>query len=273
MKPRVFILAAAIAFMTCGALIAEPQVRQFESPQHVLLGQPVYWIIEVRHPIFESYDLQLQSPAGAQMEVESRTDRRQQDVMITVYRVRLTAQNLSMGGPPAAVLTGAAGLLIPVRAKSVQVTSISGDSMDVRDPELPRFRTPPSYQWTIAGGVAIAVLLAVLAFRWWMKKRAGSARQTLIRNLKEASLLTHGSKPPDPAWICMLLRSELLWGEPVSAATVAELIERGKQTAQHSVLSEALESLEQARYSGNVVRDAAMIEKTVNAAMEILQKR
>lgn len=272
MKSRLWILLCALWLIPGGALSADPQVRQFDPPRSVLLGQPVYWILEVRHPIWESYDLQLHAPAGAQMELESRTDRRQQDDVVTLYRVLFVAQNLSIPEPPAAALIGA-GRVIPVRSRAVQVTAISGASMEVRDPELPRFQAPPSRGKTTAGVLAIIALLAVLVQRWWMRKRAASDRQILIRNLKEAEMHARSSKPPDPAWLCMLLRSELLWGEPVDAATVAEIYERGKQTAQHSILSEALETLEQARYSGGVVRDAAMIEKTVNAAMEILYNR
>jgi hypothetical protein len=119
----------------------------------------------------------------------------------------------------------------------------------------------------------IAILLLVLVVRWWMRRNAASPRQTLLRNLKEALSHAGGSKPPDPAWLCLLLRSELLWGERVDAVTVTELAERGRQTAQHTILSEALATLEEARYSGGVVRDAAMLGKTVHAAMEILEKR
>jgi hypothetical protein len=273
MTARTLILPCAIAALLCSGLQADPQIRHFDAPPRVLLGQPVYWILEVRHPLWESYELTLQPPAGAQMQVEGSTHRRVQDVMITMYRVRFIAQSLSLNDPLAAVFTDTSGRQFPVQGRPVRVTPISGDSLDVRDPEPPRFRKAVSARSNTAAVTVIAVLFCFLMVRWWMRRNAASPQQTLLRNLKEALSLAGGSKPPDPAWLCMLLRSELLWGEPVGAVTVAELSERGRQTMQHAILSEALATLEEARYSGGVVRDAAMLEKTVNAAMEILEKR
>ena len=249
---------------------AEPRVRQFDPPQSVLLGHPVYWILEVRHPLWESYDVSLQAPAGAAMQIEDRLDRRDQNEMVSVYRIRITAQELTLPAPPAAIVTGSGGTAV-ITAKALTVSAISKDSMDLRDPALPRFPVQPTRTRYIVAGSAIAALLLSLLVLWLLRKRAATPRQVLLRRLQEA--LAKARRPADPAAMSRLFRSELLWGGAVEAATVSELQERGKQHPQLAVLSEALEKYEMARYSGAPLRDPDLVKRSVQAALDVLGRR
>ena len=266
-------LVLLLALTCSGILHAAPRIRQLDPPRNALLGQSVYWLIEVRHPVWESYDLALQAPAGAQMELENTSYRRSRDDLVSLYRVRFTPQNLKIGGPPAAILTDLKGESVVIRGKSVEVSAISGNSLDVRDPVLPRFPVPRSNTTLIAAVGVIGALLAALLIFAWRRRLSLNPRNVLIRQLSQVRTRIGTARPPDPSWVCILLRSDLLWGEMVNAATVTELADRAKQTKQHEVLSTALQTLEEARYSGGVVSDGALVEQSVQAALEILENQ
>jgi hypothetical protein len=244
-------------------------VKQFDPPQTVLLGQPVYWIVEARHPLWESYDLSLQPPAGVQMEVASRTDRRAGNEMETLYRVRIVPQELAMATPPAAVLSGTGGAVV-LATKRMEVRAISGASLEMRAPETPRFRQEASRAATIAGAVVVALLLCAFAYLQWKRRWEARPRQVLLRELRELQRRARIRRPADPAWLCSLFRSELLWGAPVEASTVSELQERSRESPPLAAISHALESFEHARYSGALIRDQALVTQSVSAAMEVL---
>lgn len=207
------------------------------------------------------------------MELESTSYRRSKDDLISLYRVRFTPQNLKIGGPPAAILTDLKGESVAIRGKPVEVSAISGSSLDVRDPVLPRFPAPRSSTTLVAAVALIGILLATLLIFVWRRRLSLNPRNVLIRQLSQVRERIGTPRPPDPAWVCILLRSDLLWGERVNAATVTELADRAKQTKQHEVLSIALQTLEEARYSGTVVSDVALLEQSVQAALQILENQ
>src|SRR6188508_1982974 len=117
-----------LLLLLASTLSAEPRVRQFDPPAEIRLGQPAFWMLEVRHPMWESYSLTLQSPAGAKMAIDSRKDRRVGDSMVSLYRISIVAENLSLASPPAAVITGSAGAAV-VSTRALTVVPISGASL------------------------------------------------------------------------------------------------------------------------------------------------
>ncbi|HSE39937.1 MAG TPA: hypothetical protein VLH08_04165 [Acidobacteriota bacterium] len=67
MKFRLVIFLVLNFLVIAISASAEPTIRQLFPKQTLFLGEFVDWTIEVRHPLWESYELKLMSPRGAEM--------------------------------------------------------------------------------------------------------------------------------------------------------------------------------------------------------------
>lgn len=271
MKFRIFLLLIFFFILT---LIAdsEPFIRQIFPRQTVFLGEAVDWVIEVRHPLWEAYQISLKSPEGMDMRIIETQQQSIGNEMRSVYRIRIVPQSLAISGTPSVLITDGRGTNSVLNGKPLNVRTISGDSTEIKQPEPPHFHPVPNpAQLAFAGG-AVVVLLTLLVFLRIKRRRAATPRNVLLRQLRRLyQELRHGDVR-NPLVLSKILRSELIWGFAAESFTASELKERADQKRQTVV--EALETLDFTRYSNEPGQiESKKIEEALGTAMKIVSNK
>ena len=265
----IFLLLSLITLQNAG--IAEPQIRQFFPARTVLLGQPFFWTIKIHYPLWESYTLQVQPCGGARIEIADQRIAEEEGEIASTYRLKIVPEDLKVTGTPSVLITGRNGQSIVLNGKPIVVGNISGSSLEIRNASAPHFK-----QIRITGNSATFYLTiflgaAGLTMLFWLRRRARTPRQVLLREFGRSQLEIQKEHLPFALW--RHLRSELLWGFSAEACTAHQLKEAAGSNARLVLVAEALQIMEQMRYSGEKsFRPDPVIWKAVTAAVELAQK-
>jgi hypothetical protein len=267
MKVRILLLF--VFFIITLNATSEPFIRQIFPRQTVFLGEAVDWVIEVRHPLWEAYQISLKAPEGMEMRIIETDQQSIGNEMRSVYRIRIIAQSLAISGTPSVLITDGRGTNSVLNGKTLTVRTISGDSTEIKQPEAPHFRPAANpAQLAFAGG-AVVLLLAVLIFLRIRRRRAATPRNILLRQLRRLHQeLRHGDVR-NPLVLSKILRSELIWGFAAESFTATELKERADE--KRKTVVEALEALDLTRYSNEQGQlESKKIEEALGIAMNIV---
>lgn len=251
---------------------SEPFIRQIFPRQNVFLGEAIDWVIEVRHPLWEAYQISLKAPEGMEMRIIETQQQSIGNEMRSVYRIRIIAQSLAISGTPSVLITDGRGTNSVLNGKPLTVRTISGNSTEIKQAEPPHFRPVANpAQLAFAGG-AVVVLLAVLIFLRIRRRRASTPRNVLLRQLRRLHQeLRHGDVR-NPLVLSKLLRSELIWGFAAESFTASELKERADE--KRKTVVEALEALDLTRYSNEQGQiESKKIEEALGTAMNIVSHK
>jgi hypothetical protein len=246
---------------------ADVQIKQFLPHQKILLGHPVFWTIETRSPLSETYDLRINSCKGADLRIVDPSWNIEKEQIVQTFRIRITATDLVIPDAPSAVIFDEKGQSLAVNGKALTVNAISGESMEIKEPG-------PLKPWTIVtkrsrilyGSILVLICLLIVSF---LKRfHASRPRQILIRDLKKAAFEIQHQRLPVQVW--RLLRSDLLWGFPAEVFTPSQLKEKAKWNLRLDVIADGLKALETWRYAGEgAVWDKSRVERSLRAAIEI----
>ncbi|MCI0446429.1 hypothetical protein L0152_24865 [bacterium] len=271
MKFRIYFLLIFFFILTL-IVDSEPFIRQIFPRQTVFLGEVVDWVIEVRHPLWEAYQISLKSPEGMEMRIIETQQQSIGNEMRSVYRIRIVPQSLAISGTPSVLITDGRGTNSVLNGKPLTVRTISGDSTEIKQAEPPHFHAVPNpAQFVFAGGTVV-VLLALLIFLRIKRHRAATPRNVLLRQLRRLHQeLRHGDVR-NPLVLSKILRSELIWGFAAESFTATELKERADQKRQ--IVVEALETLDFTRYSNEPGQiQSKKIEEALGTAMKIVSNK
>ena len=247
-------------------LHAAVEVRQFFPQQPVLIGQPVFWSIKLHYPLNESYSLQLQAPAGIQMETASRNVYEESGGISVLYFIRMIPVDLHVAEAPSVIVVDQKGQSAVLTGKPLHIATISGSSLVIKEPGKPVFLSVIStrtQRWTLIFCLLLVVVLIVLQYR------ARTPRAKLMRTLQKSVKEIRRGRLPFSLW--SMLRSPLLWGFPAESRTGLELKEAAAGNSRLVAVAELLSSMERARYSGKVVQPEKGSEQCVLAAIEWLK--
>ncbi len=270
MKFRIFLVF--VFFIIALNSFSEPFIRQIFPRQTVFLGQAVDWVIEVRHPLWEAYQISLKAPDGMQMRIVETQQQSLSNEMRSVYRIRIIAQSLAITGTPSVLITDGRGTNSVLNGKPLTIRTISGDSTEIKPAEAPHFRavTNPA-EFALAAG-AIVVLLSILIFLRIRRRRAATPRNVLLRQLRRLHQELRRGDVRNPLVLSKILRSELIWGFAADSFTASELKERADEKRQTVV--EALEALDLTRYSNDREQiESKKIEEALGTAMKIVSHK
>jgi hypothetical protein len=270
MKFRIFLLFVFL-ILTLNAN-SEPFIRQIFPRQTVFLGEAVDWVIEVRHPLWEAYQISLKAPEGMQMRIIETQQQSIGNEMRSVYRIRIIAQSLAISGTPSVLITDGRGTNSVLNGKPLTVRTISGDSTEIKQPESPRFHPVANPAQLAFAGAAVIVLLATLILLRIRRRRAATPRNVLLRQLRRLHQeLRHGDVR-NPLVLSKILRSELIWGFAAESFTASELKERADE--KRKTVVEALEALDLTRYSNEQGQiESKKIEEALGTAMNIVSHK
>ncbi len=254
------------------ASLAEPQIRQFFPDHPALLGQPLFWIIKLQYPLWESYSLQVQPCSGARIEIADQRIEEEEGGIASTYKLKIVPENLNVSGTPSVLITDRKGQTIVLNGKPIPVGNISGASLEIRKASTPRFeQTKVEQTRTVMYLSGVLVLSGFIAI-FWFRYRARSPRQILVRELRKC--LSEMQKKHLPFSLWRQLRSELLWGFSAEAFTAQQLGEAAGSNGCLLQVAEALQIMERMRYAGEkAFRPEPAISNAVTAALDLVQKR
>ncbi|HSE39938.1 MAG TPA: hypothetical protein VLH08_04170 [Acidobacteriota bacterium] len=192
--------------------------------------------------------------------------------MRSVYRIRIIPNSLIVEGTPSVLIADGRGRNSVLNGKPLRIQTISGDSTQIQDPASPVFRKPqkPIPLWIPS--TMIAVLLGLWFYLRFRRKREGTPRAQLLRQLRRLRQELQNGEVRNPLLLSRLLRSDLIWGFPADSFTPAELKEKSSGILE--TISAALESLDLARYAPESEKvEAKNIEDAVVAAIQIVNIR
>jgi hypothetical protein len=270
MKFWIFLLF--VFFILTSQANSEPFIRQIFPRQNVFLGEAIDWVIEVRHPLWEAYQISLKSPDGMDMRIIETQQQSIGNEMRSVYRIRIIPQSLAISGTPSVLITDGRGTNSVLNGKPLTVRTISGDSTELKSPNSPHFRPVPNpAQLAFAGG-AVIVLLGLLIFLQIKRRRASTPRNVLLRQLRRLHQEIHRSEVRNPLVLAKILRSELIWGFAAESLTASELKERADEKRRSVV--EALEALDFMRYCNEPGQiESKKIQDALGTAMKIVSNK
>jgi hypothetical protein len=251
---------------------SEPFIRQIFPRQTVFLGEAVDWVIEVRHPLWEAYQISLKAPEGMQMRIVETQQQSLSNEMRSVYRIRIIAQSLAISGTPSVLITDGRGTNSVLNGKPLTVRTISGDSTEIKQADSPHFRPVTNPAQLAFAGSAIVVLLVLLVFLRIRRRRAATPRNVLLRQLRRLHQEILRGDVRNPLVLSKILRSELIWGFTAESFTASELKERADEKRRTVV--EALEALDLTRYSNERGQiESKKIQEALGTAMKIVSHR
>lgn len=250
---------------------SEPQIKHFFPDHPVLLGQPLFWIVEIRYPVWESYNLKPASCADLKISVDGRKLQEVAGEIRAVYRLAVIPTVLKTSCAPSVTVSDEKGQTTVLNGKPVTVVTISGKSANIKMPRMPipavqpKNYTPLLYSALMLLGALCTVLIAKRVY-------SNSPGQKFLRDLRKASLEVQKDRLPIQVW--RLLRSEMVWGFPAEAYTPAQLQERAAQDRRLAVIAVALRSLEAWRYSGSTgAWDKELVKKALDHAESVIRAK
>ncbi|MCI0605981.1 hypothetical protein L0156_23590 [bacterium] len=267
MKVCVFLLL----FLTPVLAASEPQIKHFFPDHPVLLGQPLFWIVEIRYPLWESYELKSASCSDLKISVAGRKLHEVAGEIRAVYRLAVIPTALKTSCAPSVMVSDEKGQTTVLNGKPLIVGTISGASASIKMPRMPAPVTQPKnynvllYAALILLGMLCAVLIAKRVYN-------NSPTQKFLRDLQKASLELQKDRLPIQVW--RLLRSEMVWGFSAESYTPAQLQERGARDRRLLSIAVALRSLEAWRYSGSAgAWDKELVRKALEHAEIVLRTK
>ncbi len=237
----------------------------------MLLGQPLFWIVEIRYPLWESYELKSASCSDLKISVAGRKLHEVAGEIRAVYRLAVIPTALKTSCAPSVMVSDEKGQTTVLNGKPLIVGTISGASASIKMPRMPAPVTQPKnynvllYAALILLGMLCAVLIAKRVYN-------NSPTQKFLRDLQKASLELQKDRLPIQVW--RLLRSEMVWGFSAESYTPAQLQERGARDRRLLSIAVALRSLEAWRYSGSAgAWDKELVRKALEHAEIVLRTK
>lgn len=271
-SPVLSSLLSVFILLTAQWLIAAPQVDSVFPSTRVLLGQSMDWRITVSHAYWETYQLQLRPCAGAEMQVVQEKIVERKHGLQTTFVVRIVPVSLNVPAAPLALVTDAHGRQTLVAGKQIQVQTISGRSLELKDPAAPQFPAPAQPRRLKLLLAAAALVMAGLL--GWVLYLRRSPRQTLRRKLTQMLRAIRASGAPEHAPLLQMLRSPVLWGFDAAPLSVAELQERAQSSPHLKTIAAAMVRLEEDRYAGATRKPTrAAAEASLAAALTMVKSR
>jgi hypothetical protein len=250
---------------------AEPQIRHFYPEQPVLLGQPIFWLVEIRHPLWESYDLRFGACPDLKVSVADKIVSEVAGEMRTLYRVCILPTALKPGCTPALTISDQKGQTSVLNGKPLSVQTISGASEQIKEPGLPTIRMGSVNR---RYGLYVLMIAIVLLSAVAIGKRIynNTPAQRFLRDLRKAR--TEVTKDRLPIQIWRLLRSHMVWGFTAEALTPMQLAEKGTSDPRLAIIANTLQSLEAWRYSGTAAHwDRGLITQALTQAEELIRSK
>jgi hypothetical protein len=271
MKNHIAFASLLLLLLCAGPVSSEAQIKQFFPTQSVLLGQPQFWIVEVRHPMWESYELKFGACPDLKMSV---ADRAMSDVageIRTVYKIAVTPLVLKQSCTPAVTLSDEKGQTTVLNGKPLRVRRISGDSLVIKNPALPLLRTKSALYYFFL--FSLLGILVVLCAIFGAKRFYGNLpSQRFLRAVRKAGFEVGKGRLPIQVW--RLLRSEMIWGFEAEAYTPAQLQQRATNNQHLQRIAVTLQSLESWRYSGsNASWDHNLVGQALANAEAIIESK
>ncbi|HET6267155.1 MAG TPA: hypothetical protein VFG11_05500 [Acidobacteriota bacterium] len=264
----------AILTITLSAylLSGSQQISQIVSPQHVHLGQPVFWSIQIRHPYWERYKIQIQPCKGTEISVIEETTLEEGQNLRTDFRLQIIPVALSTPDTPSVLIVDAKGQSTALSGSPLQVVSISGNSMTLKEPQMPFFEAVVSNRrW-----ILICVALAGMLLLWLIIRKIlspGTGASAIAQELRAAlkSLSKTGEAAPG-SWLAAL-RSTPVWGFDAAALSINELSEKAASIPDLTRLATAMNQIENSRYSGAKRIEPAAAKEAIESALARLKRK
>ncbi len=248
---------------------ADPQIKHFFPDHPVLLGQPLFWIVEIRYPLWESYELKSASCRDLKISVASRKLHEVAGEIRAVYRIAVIPTVLKISCSPSVTVSDAKGQTTVLNGKPVIVKTISGPAADIKMPLIPAPSTQPK-NYNILLYFALIILGVLSGLLLARRMYYNTPSQKFLRDLRKAAVEVQKNRLPIQVW--RLLRSEMVWGFPAEAYTPAQLEKRGVQDRRLLVIATALRSLETWRYSGSTESwDKELVKKALEHAENVMR--
>ena len=245
-----------------------PEIHQSLSPGPVLLGHPIPWTIEITHKLWKSYTLAVQPCSGLEIQVLDNTIAREQGQIHSVFHLVITPQELNLPEAPTLILTDEAGHKTTVTGKALSVRSISGTSLEIKDPITPQFSSADHFGIAIV--IAVVLVISALAIAFIKLYRARSPRALFLRDLKRAQSETRRQRSISAEGIIPLLRSPFVWGIDANSQTTVELLQFAQSDQRLVSVAQGLMVLEQSKYSGSkVLSDRNLAHRSLAAALDM----
>ena len=267
------ILTAIIFFLVLvpSTLQAEPVIQHFYPDQPVLLGQPFFWNVQIRHAMWESYDLKFGPCPDLNVSISDKILSEVAGEIRILYRISIVPTALKPSCAPTLTLSDQKGQTIVLNGKPLIVRTISGVSEELKEPKLPTIKSESSVRHVLLYGLlVVTVVLSLLT----VAKRIYNNRpaQRFLRDLRKAS--TEVGKDRLPIQIWRLLRSPMLWGFQAEAYTPAQLSERASSDRRLELIAGTLQTLEAWRYSGTNARwDRGQVLRSLQEAEDLILSR
>jgi hypothetical protein len=271
MRKNITLASLFLLFLFPGPVSSESQIKQFFPSQSVLLGQPQFWIVEVRHPMWESYELTFGPCPDLKMSVANRAMSDVAGEIRTVYKIAVTPLVLKQSCTPTMTISDEKGQTTVLNGKPLQVRTISGDSLVIRNPALPMLRQKSSLYYFFLFSL-LGILLVLCAIFAAKRFYNNLPSQRFLRDVRKAGLEIRKGRLPIQVW--RLLRSDMIWGFEAEAYTPAQLQQRATNN-QHLVrIAVTLQSLESWRYSGsNATWDHSLVGQALANAEALVESK
>jgi hypothetical protein len=253
-------------------VFGSPQISQILSPRHVHLGQPVFWSIQVRHPYWERYKIEIQPCKGTEISVVEENTYEEGQTLRTDFTLQIIPVALVTPDTPSVLIVDAKGQSTALSGSPLQVISISGNSMALKDPQVPSFEAVLSNRrW-----ILICVVLAGLLLLWLLVRQIlhpGSGSAAIAQELRAAlrSLRKTGEAAPG-SWMAAL-RSPPIWGFDAAALSITELSEKAGSIPDLMRLATALNQIENSRYSGAKRIEPSAAKEALESALARLKRK
>jgi hypothetical protein len=227
---------------------AEPLIRSFFPRQDLLLGQPLLWIVDIRYPMYESYEIHFGPCPDLELKIADQNLTEVAGELRAVYRIAVTPTALKVRCTPTILISDEKGQTTVLNGKPVTVHEISGDSEEIKAPPLPLIpkTSHSNHVLLYLSLIALLFLSGIITARRIYSK---TPRQKFLRDLRKASFEARSKRLPIQVW--RLLRSEMVWGFSAEALTPSQLSEKAIQDHKLLTIASALQSLERWRYSGS----------------------
>ncbi len=270
MRCSMRISALLLFFVLPSIVSSEPQIHQFFPDRPLLLGQPLFWTVEIRYPMWESYDLKLAPCSDLKMSIAEKTLRDVAGEIRVVYRIVVVPIALKTSCTPSLMISDEKGQTTVLNGKRLLVHRISGDSEDIKNPTLPAIvQQSSTYYYVLFTLLAILIgFCMVLASK---RIYGNMPSQRFLRAVRKAAQEVQKDKLPIQVW--RLLRSNIVWGFEAETFTPAQLQQKALQNPQLQEIAITLQSLEAWRYSGSPQWDKNLVMGALNHAEELVESK
>ena len=230
----------------------------------------MFWIIELRYPLWESYRLQIQPCKGAEITLAEEKLEETNAQIRALYRLRIVPENLVIPDTPSVLFTDSKGQSMVLQGKPIRVQTISGNSVELKDPLAIALddKIKKNILPDVLLFLAVTALTGMLIWKFYF---AETPRRILQLKFKRIETIFRRDHQLDVPEFCTLLRSDLLWGQSVHAKTGLELVDIAKEDEKLGLIASAIQALEWVRYSQESVRwDWKAIQKSIRTALDLL---